>query len=376
MHLPLRAQSFYHDGMSEWYYVKNGSENGPVTFEKLQELASGGLLDAISELVWTSTMKDWTPASQVPGLFTTSVSAAPSPPSLPRRRLAAAAQGLSAANQSDPYATPPSTWAPPVAHAPTSSTLSGAEIVHGSEPIKVLACVNRGFELTKRHASTIIIVGLIYIGVSLAFNKVGQLVYSDMTKAMSQAEGPHEMFEAFVRYGFVLSPVGLLFEVVSRVVLTFLSLGATRIGLNLVTGKKTSVAMLFGEGNKLLRALGATILFGLMVGLGILLLIVPGVYLWLRYGQYLTAIVDRDMGVFEAFSYSSSITTNNRSNLFVLSLFALLLCIAGALACGVGMLITMPVAWLSYKVSYRWMQYGHSAAMDKPSTKTPMLAGI
>ncbi len=54
--------------MTEWYYARGGQQSGPVTFEQLGELARSGGLHP-KDLVWTSTMKDWTPAGQVPGLF-------------------------------------------------------------------------------------------------------------------------------------------------------------------------------------------------------------------------------------------------------------------------------------------------------------------
>jgi uncharacterized membrane protein len=90
----------------------------------------------------------------------------------------------------------------------------------------------------------------------------------------------------------------------------------------------------------------------------------------------MVAIVDRDMGVMESLSYSSSITTNNRLNLFLLYLLAMAIVIAGMLACGVGLIFAGPVVWLSYMVAYRWMQYGSRAALDHPGTTTPLLAGV
>jgi uncharacterized membrane protein len=118
----------------------------------------------------------------------------------------------------------------------------------------------------------------------------------------------------------------------------------------------------------------ATILYGLMVFIGLLLLIVPGVYVAMRYGQYLTAMVDRKLGIMESFQYSSSITTNNRMNLFLLALLGILISLAGCLALCVGLFFALPVIWLGWIVAYRWMQYGHRAALDHPGTMTPMLA--
>jgi uncharacterized membrane protein len=112
-----------------------------------------------------------------------------------------------------------------------------------------------------------------------------------------------------------------------------------------------------------------------MVMVGVLLLVVPGIYLALRYGQFMNAIVDRDLGVMDSFAYSSSITTNNKLQLFLLALLCFVVVLAGLIACGVGLIFAGPVAWLSWLAAYRWMQYGRRAFEDQPGTTTPLLAG-
>jgi hypothetical protein len=58
----------------QWFYARDGQQQGPVSFEALQQLGrQGGLTPG--DLVWTQTMTQWQPASTVPGLV-----AAPVPP--------------------------------------------------------------------------------------------------------------------------------------------------------------------------------------------------------------------------------------------------------------------------------------------------------
>ncbi|MGH8050175.1 MAG: hypothetical protein ACREPB_05895, partial [Arenimonas sp.] len=170
--------------------------------------------------------------------------------------------------------------------------------------------------------------------------------------------------------------VTVISRVVQQVISIYLQLGLARAGLNLVSGKQVSIGMLFGEGSKLLRAIGASFLLGIAILIGLILLVVPGIYVALRYGQAVTAIVDRDLGVMEAFSYSESITTNNRMNLFILGLLGLVAVIIGMIPCGLGLFIVGPVLWLAALLAYRWMQYGPDAAKDHPGTQTPMLSGL
>jgi hypothetical protein len=333
--------------MTEWYYACGGQQSGPVSFEQLQVIARSGTLHVTKDLVWTSTMKDWIPAGQVPELFAAAVN-----------------PGVPAADPANPYAAPQSAWTEAVPAAGTELM----EITPGSEPIDVVVCVKRGFEITKRQFGTILLVGVVYFAVFMGLS---------MVLAMLQG-----IFAAGRSYGMESTSGGIeivlmiVSQVISQVLSIFLGLGLTRIGLNLVSGKAVSVGMLFGEGGKLLRAIGATFLFGAMMIVGFLLLIVPGVYIALRYGQYMVAIVDRDLGVMDALSYSSSLTTNNRWNMLVLALLAMVIVFAGMLACFIGLIFAAPVAWLSYIVAYRWMQYGSRATMDHPGTTTPLLSGM
>jgi hypothetical protein len=336
--------------MNDWYFAKNGQQNGPVTLEQLRELVRSGGLDA-KDLVWNTSMKDWTPAGQVESLFSV-------PPATP----------VPAADPSNPYAAPQSTWTEPAAALGTAL----AEIVPGSEPLDPVACVKRGFHLTTRHFGTILLVGVTFIVVSTAM--------SFLLGAMDQALGlvPVRNSQWEMRNGFYVNAFendgSWLNILIAQVFDIFLSLGVARIGLNLVSGAEVSVGMLFGEGRKLLRAIVASLLYGLMVGVGLLLLIVPGIYLALRYGQYMNAIVDRDLGILDSLNYSSSITTGNRMNLFVLALLSIAIFVAGVLALVVGLIFAFPVIWLAWIVAYRWMQYGHRSTMDDPATGAPLLA--
>lgn len=342
--------------MTEWYYARGGQQIGPVSFEQLTELARNGGLDPLKDLVWTSTMKDWVPAGQVTGIF----GAAVQPP-------------VSATDPSNPYSAPNSTWTE-VAQITAGVALD--EIIPGSEPIDVGGCVKRGFELTVRNFGMILLVGIVYLAVSIGAGFVLALMDAALGLGHHQStftSGPPGGWGSSMSYQQNGSPLNII---LSKVLSVFLSLGASRIGLNLVSGKEFSIGMLFQGGKKLLPAIGASLLFGLMVGIGCLFLIVPGIYLAMRYGLFLTAMVDRDLGVMESFQYSSSITTNNRMNLFLLSLLALVIIVAGCLALCVGMFFAIPVIWLSWIVAYRWMQYGHRAALDHQGTTTPMLSGL
>lgn len=345
--------------MNEWYYARGGKQSGPVTIEVLADLAKNGGIDPINDLVWTSTMKDWLPAGQVPGIFGTAAK--------PATRLA---------DPANPYAAPESTWTEqPIAHA--GEVLP--EIEPGSQPISARSCIKRGFDLVIRNIGMLLLIFIVYVVVSALVG--GLLGAMDSALGLNPPDRPVEIQPSGTPGGFkfetseTTSGGSFLNAILSNIFSTFMALGLCRIGLNVVSGKPLEIGQLFGGAKKLVPAVLGSILYALMVGVGFLLLIVPGIYLALRYGQFMFAMVDKDLGVMDSFKYSSSITTNNRMKLFILGILSFLVVLAGLLALVFGLAVAMPVAWISWVVAYRWMQYGFSAALDQPGTKTPMLAG-
>lgn len=338
--------------MNQWYYAQKGQQKGPVAVEELRSLVRAGEVGA-EDLVWNPSMKDWLPAGRVPLIF---------------EAAAVPAVDVPAADPSNPYSSPASTWSAPAAAAGVPLE----EIPPGSEPINVMECVKRGFHLTVRNFLIIFLTGLVYFGVTMAI-EIPFGIIEGLSAQPTPPVPPGADLATATLSQIQITPIGVIHQIVSGIVSVFLSMGLIRIWLNLVSGKEASVGQLFGQGDKLLRAIGATILFYLMLIAGFILLIVPGIYLALRFGQFQAAIVDKDLGVVDAFKYSSAITTNNRLNLAGLGLIGLGLMIAGLLALCVGVFFAIPVVSLSMMVAYRWMQYGPRAVQDHPGTTVPVL---
>ncbi len=143
----------------------------------------------------------------------------------------------------------------------------------------------------------------------------------------------------------------------------------TRIGLNIVKGEHASVGMIFGEGGKILNYFIASIFYFLILFIGLLLFIAPGIYLGLRLGLYQFAIVDKDLGPIEALKYSFKITNGNVANLFGLYLMIFLITLAGILAFLLGLLAAIPVAFLSTIVAYHYLTYGKNATLNDSQTQ-------
>ena len=143
-----------------------------------------------------------------------------------------------------------------------------------------------------------------------------------------------------------------VFFIISQSVQVFLTIGFVRIMLEVARGRSPEFKVLFSGAPWFLRSLGGGILYGLMVLLGFIALIVPGIYLALRYWPYLHFIVDTNCGIGEAFSKAGEATKNNMGEGFILGLIGIGLMILGFLMFCVGVLATAPLVSLSWTVGY------------------------
>ena len=102
-----------------------------------------------------------------------------------------------------------------------------------------------------------------------------------------------------------------------------------------------------------LRFLGASILTGLAVGIGFVLLVVPGIIALLFFMFTTLIVIDRGLGPIEAMQESMRIGRGFRWPLLGLIVLLALILIVGAVALLVGLLVAMPVTTLAFVHAYR-----------------------
>lgn len=336
--------------MNDWYFGKNGQQQGPVGTEEIMRMITAGELDPNKDLVWNPRMTDWLPASQIPELNGQA-------PPVPQQEIVA--------DQPFAYQT---------------ATGEFSEIEPGSEPLIATACLKRAFDLTMKNLGPILIITIIYVVISIVVSTGLQLFDNAMGwepsgKVYSRDFGS----SSNVSYNFHAGgddQLSFPSSIISNIISVFFMLGATRIGLRIVSGHAFDVGMLFSGGKWLIKGFVAYILYGLAIVLGLICLIVPGIILMLRLGAYMNAMVEKDMGIIDSLKYSWNLTRGNGLNLFVIFLFSILVIIAGCIALIVGLLFAFPMMMLMWTVAYRWMQYGGRAVLDDPMTGEPLLAAL
>jgi uncharacterized membrane protein len=132
-----------------------------------------------------------------------------------------------------------------------------------------------------------------------------------------------------------------------------LTLGVTYIALRLVSGQSAEFGDLFARVSLVLNYLIAGFLLGIIVAVGLLLLIVPGLIFAAKLSFFPYFVVDDGAGPIHALQRSWSLTNGVTFKVLVFGLVLLLINFVGLLALGLGLLVTYPVSYLAHAHVYR-----------------------
>lgn len=147
--------------------------------------------------------------------------------------------------------------------------------------------------------------------------------------------------------------VQFLWQVLAFFVSQVVSIVWIALALAIIDGRDISADSLLPSGGVLLSYIIASFLFTLMLAVGLVLLIVPGLIVAVVFGLYGWAVVDKSLDPMEALRHSSRITQGNRWQLFGFILVAIALNIVGVLLLIIGVLVTSAITLIAAAHVYR-----------------------
>ncbi|HZF37392.1 MAG TPA: hypothetical protein VE715_01095, partial [Blastocatellia bacterium] len=153
-------------------------------------------------------------------------------------------------------------------------------------------------------------------------------------------------------------PVGL-FLLYPVLILAILGASAWMLGgiynaaFKQLRGERIAVGDLFSGGQYFVRILGALLLIAIAANIGAVFCLIPGLIVYgLTFLTY-PMIVEGGKGTIDAIKASIEVTKQNWVMFTVFAVALYLLASAGAIACGVGVLATMPLLFLGQALAYR-----------------------
>jgi hypothetical protein len=141
--------------------------------------------------------------------------------------------------------------------------------------------------------------------------------------------------------------------VASIVITSPLFMGNFIVSAKLLQGKTPEFRDFFAGFQYVLPLLLLSVVAGLSIGIGSLLLIIPGVYLAVAYLFASYLVVDRRLDFWPAMELSRRTINPRWFAFFAFMLLVALMNLAGIVALGVGLLVTIPLSFCTVAAAYK-----------------------
>jgi len=147
--------------------------------------------------------------------------------------------------------------------------------------------------------------------------------------------------------------LGFIFNIIAGVARVIISIGLIKIALIFLNKEKPEFKELFNFKGSFWRFVGGSILYGLIVAAGFILLIVPGIYWAIKYQWFGYCIVGQKLGQVQALKKSAQMTDTVKWQLLGFGFVVLGINILGFLCLFIGLFATIPTTLLAIVFVYR-----------------------
>jgi uncharacterized membrane protein len=142
----------------------------------------------------------------------------------------------------------------------------------------------------------------------------------------------------------------LLFTVIGLVVGAVVNIGIYQTALTITKGETPTISGAFTS-DRWGEWIVFSIVYGLMVGIGIVACIIPGLVVLAFFGMAPYFFIDQHMSLGDALSASASAASGRGYALPVV--LSIIVGALGLIACGIGVLVTAPAAYIAVAFLYR-----------------------
>ena len=236
--------------------------------------------------------------------------------------------------------TPPSEPAVPPASPPPPPPL-----VPGGAPFQVGDAFNYGWKKFQEYLGPILIAMLIFFLVGGAVNLIATLLGG----GFGELTDPDD-----VGIGMFFGVGYLLFSLLSALVSLLIQAAVVRGALKITEGERVELSTFLSTEN-LGQVVLAAVLLAIGTAIGLILCIIPGLIL-IFFSQFTYQfILDKGLPAFDAIKASFALVNQNLGSVVGLFFASILAFIVGALLCGIGLIVAIPVTIIATAYAYKLM---------------------
>lgn len=159
-------------------------------------------------------------------------------------------------------------------------------------------------------------------------------------------------------------PSGLNFIVgiIHWILMAVVSMASIRVALDLSVQEKPKWSSIVTGFPLVIKFILAELLYVVVVSIGFILLLAPGIYWGLKYLFFGYFIVDKGVGPMEAFEMSSKLTDGAKWDLLGFVIISWLITLIGMLLFGVGLFAAIPTVLVAKALIYRKLSFATAMA--------------
>ncbi|GAB2447735.1 hypothetical protein GCM10027062_31780 [Nocardioides hungaricus] len=147
--------------------------------------------------------------------------------------------------------------------------------------------------------------------------------------------------------------VSWLFSLVGWIISMIVGAGIVRGALDITEGRQLEPSGLL-KPNKLGEVVIASLIIGVLTFVGFIACIIPGILVAFFTSYALYFLMDRpEMGAIDAIKASFEFTRHNAGNVILWFLVSLVAWFVGALLCGIGLIVAVPVILIGTAYTYK-----------------------
>ena len=243
---------------------------------------------------------------------------------------------------------------PPLAAAPGAPPVfsTAANLAEGDYELDIGSCFSRSWELVKNNFWPVIGVSTLVFFIIMAFNQITELFTGPIIQGMIRQH--------------VFSPGGIfivvLVSILGAPVYVVLMAGLMKYFLKLIRGEPTAIGDAFaGFGPMTGQLILLGLVMNLLVLIGFVLCIIPGIFLQVAWLFAMALVIDRRMNFWDAMELSRKMVCKHWFIVFAFLIVYSLVVMAGVIACCIGILVTIPIGLGA------WM-YAYETIFSRPQT--------
>lgn len=212
----------------------------------------------------------------------------------------------------------------------------------GNYSLAVGDVVREAWDRTSGNKGTVWTALLIYFGVIFVVSLVLSLVLGTGAPP-TPAEGA----------ALETTPMEQLQQLLTTLIITPLWVGIIFLGVAIASDRPARATSIFSWYNKILKLFLTYILMAIMIMIGLLLLVLPGIYLAVAYQLALPLAADKDLGPWQALETSRKTITHKWFSFFVLWLIVAVAVTASMVLIGIPLIWVLPACVIGVGIVYR-----------------------